>query len=199
MYCGNCGAFNPEGADASFCRSCGAELSRSEVSSSNVQVGGDLPPGYSPYGAGTVLAPGGLQAAVFPYGGFWIRVVAYFIDGLILVVAGVFLAVFFPGISGGAGLEGGMTLHNLIALAYPVVCPPLLGATPGKLALGYHIVGEDGRHIGYGRSIVRAVGQIVSGLALLLGYFWIGIDSRKQGWHDKIAGTFVVRREFVRS
>ena len=85
----------------------------------------------------------------------------------------------------------------LLSLAYYVALPPLLGATPGKLALGYMIVGPDGRKIGFGRSLGRYLGYIISAIPLYLGFIWVGIDAYKQGWHDKIAGTYVVRKEFV--
>ncbi|MHB1413835.1 MAG: RDD family protein, partial [Chloroflexota bacterium] len=72
------------------------------------------------------------------------------------------------------------------------------GGTPGKLLLGFHIVGADGRHIGFGRSFARFICQILSAVVLCLGYIWVGVDAHKQGWHDKIAGTFVIRKEFVK-
>lgn len=203
MYCGRCGAANPEGADVRYCRSCGAELADGTLSG---QAGGfgAVPPIFAPGGVAPGGAPGGaIQAAVFPYGGFWIRLVAYAIDLLVLIAAGVLLfGVAALPYGDGRGEDGAMGLaalvYYLLALAYVVVLPPTLGATLGKLALGYHIVAADGRHIGYGRSIARVLGTMVSGLFLGLGYIWIGVDARKQGWHDKIAGTYVVRREFVR-
>ena len=47
---------------------------------------------------------------------------------------------------------------------------------------------------GLGRSILRFVGYWICWITLFIGFFWVGFDSRKQGWHDKIAGTVVVRR-----
>jgi RDD family. len=47
--------------------------------------------------------------------------------------------------------------------------------------------------IGYGKGFLRWVGMIISGLVLLLGYIWILIDKKNQGWHDKIAGTYVIK------
>ena len=193
MYCSRCGAANPEGADVRYCRACGAELADATLSGRAGGFGA-VPPTF---------APGGIQAAVFPYGGFWIRLVAYSIDLVVLIAAGALLfgVAALPS-GGGRGDDGAgglaALIYYILALAYVVVLPPTLGATLGKLALGYHIVAADGRHIGYGRSIARMLGTMVSSLFLGLGYIWIGVDARKQGWHDKIAGTYVVRREFVR-
>lgn len=67
------------------------------------------------------------------------------------------------------------------------------GQTPGKIALRVRVVGVDGRPIGVGRAIVRYIGYLVSTLVFLGGYLMIGLTRRKQGLHDKIARTYVVR------
>jgi uncharacterized RDD family membrane protein YckC len=67
-------------------------------------------------------------------------------------------------------------------------------ATPGKMILGLKIV--DARTGGIpstGQLIGRYLGYYVSTIPLLLGLIWVGIDVRKQGWHDKLAGTVVIR------
>jgi uncharacterized RDD family membrane protein YckC len=68
------------------------------------------------------------------------------------------------------------------------------GATVGKKVFGMKVVKEDGSPIGFWRSLLRhTIGYWVSGLVFGLGFIWIGFDPHKQGWHDKIAGTYVVR------
>ena len=67
------------------------------------------------------------------------------------------------------------------------------GQTPGKIALMVRVVGVDGRPIGVGRAIVRHIGYLASTLVFLGGYLMIGLTRRKQGLHDKIARTCVVR------
>ena len=67
------------------------------------------------------------------------------------------------------------------------------GQTLGKIALRVRVVGVDGRPIGVGRAIVRYIGYLVSTLVFLGGYLMIGLTRRKQGLHDKIARTYVVR------
>jgi len=74
---------------------------------------------------------------------------------------------------------------------YSAVFWVLVGRTPGKAALGLRVVRMDDRALGWGTSIVRAVGYAVSSI-LMLGFMWIAVDRRHQGFHDKMARTFVV-------
>ena len=67
-------------------------------------------------------------------------------------------------------------------------------ATPGKMAISAKIV--DATTLGKpstGQLLIRYLGYYVSLIGLCLGFIWVGIDARKQGWHDKMAGTVVVR------
>jgi uncharacterized RDD family membrane protein YckC len=67
-------------------------------------------------------------------------------------------------------------------------------ATPGKMAIGAKIV--DAKTLGKpstGQLIGRYFAYYLSSIVLLLGFIWVGFDARKQGWHDKLAGTLVVR------
>ena len=70
------------------------------------------------------------------------------------------------------------------------------GTTPGKMALGEQVVEKlNGGYPGFWRMVLREViGKTVSGLFLGLGFFWAIWDKDNQAWHDKIAGTVVVRR-----
>jgi len=52
---------------------------------------------------------------------------------------------------------------------------------------------RDGSRISFGKAVLRFLGYLVNGVVFNLGYMWAGWDPEKQGWHDKIAGTFVVR------
>ena len=85
----------------------------------------------------------------------------------------------------------GMVLSFLLAGLYFVAFWTLIGRTPGMLLLGMKIVTGDGRRSGFVGSLIRYIGDFVSATCLCLGSTWIGIDARKQGWHDKLAGTFV--------
>jgi uncharacterized RDD family membrane protein YckC len=66
-------------------------------------------------------------------------------------------------------------------------------ATPGKMAISAKIVdAKTGGKPSTGQLVARYFAYLVSMLPLMLGFIWIGIDRRKQGFHDKIAGTVVV-------
>lgn len=67
------------------------------------------------------------------------------------------------------------------------------GWTPGARLLRMRIVTEEGLPPGWGPAFRRVMGSILSELALMVGYLWVLWDGRKQTWHDKIAGTYVVR------
>ncbi len=69
------------------------------------------------------------------------------------------------------------------------------GKTPGKMALGIKVIGTDGSRMTWGKSILRFVGYIVSAIALYIGFIWLSFDKKRQGWHDKIAGTYVVEKD----
>ena len=117
--------------------------------------------------------------------GFGIRLVAYLIDLVILIIIDVILRVALD--TAGAALAVAAGALYTIGFWYA------LGATPGKMALGLQVVREDGSPLGPGTSVLRYVGYIVSGLALGLGFLWIIWDPKKQAWPDKIAGTLVVK------
>jgi uncharacterized RDD family membrane protein YckC len=61
------------------------------------------------------------------------------------------------------------------------------------MMLGLQFVNRDGSPLGLVASLLRFVGYLVSTLVLMLGFLWIIWDKDKQGWHDKIAGTLVVK------
>ena len=90
-------------------------------------------------------------------------------------------------------------LHNffnveLIALAaYGAVLWKLKGTTIGGIICGLQVVRLDGREIDWTTAIVRALSCFLSLAVAGLGFIWIAIDEEKQAWHDKIAGTVVVR------
>ncbi len=83
----------------------------------------------------------------------------------------------------------------LIALAYFVIFWATTGQTPGKMALGIKVIETDGSPVTWGKAILRYIGYIISGVVLLLGFVWIAFDSKRQGWHDKIANTYVVHKD----
>ncbi len=65
-------------------------------------------------------------------------------------------------------------------------------ATAGQRLLGLSVVRPDGEPVGWARALVRTLALGISMLYLFLGVLWIGFDRLRQGWHDKVAGTYVV-------
>jgi uncharacterized RDD family membrane protein YckC len=134
------------------------------------------------------------------YVGFWARVGAAIIDTILAMVIVAPLLTYFYGaeywirtaslIAGPADL-----LLNWILPAIAVILFWIYRqATPGKMAIGAKIVDE--KTLGKpstGQLVIRYLGYYVSIIPLMLGILWVGFDARKQGWHDKLAGTLVVR------
>jgi uncharacterized RDD family membrane protein YckC len=147
------------------------------------------------------------------FGGFWRRAVAYGIDKTILQITyGILFAAAWmvqggdapawPGIDMDMDINGvlpdmGMVLiYYLIALTLDMIYftwfHGAAGRTPGKMLLGLRVVQATGEPMTFGLAFLRWTGYLISKAVFYLGFIWIAVDRRKQGWHDKIAGTFVV-------
>ena len=79
----------------------------------------------------------------------------------------------------------------VLSFVYFIVSWARSGQTVGKALTGIKVVRTDGNALGYGKAFLRYVGYLISALVLSIGFLWIGFDSRRQGWHDKVAGTLV--------
>lgn len=132
-----------------------------------------------PAAPGVVTAPA-VSAAAYPRAGFWIRMFALFID--VLLVSLIVHLV----------LDSGNPQLVLLA-AYGAIMWKLKGATLGGMICHLHVVRLDGRPLDWSTSIVRALACFLSMIVAGLGFIWIAIDGERQAWHDKIAGTVVVR------
>jgi len=144
------------------------------------------------------------------YAGFWWRLGAMVIDGIILwfvyyVLDGLWnLAAGLPwgGITAEMVQEGTTTvplwwlrfaLFFLLVLFFYAGFWAWKGATPGKMLFRLKITNFDGSQISRGTALLRFCGYIISGFIIFIGFFWIAFDGRRQGVHDKIAETFVTR------
>lgn len=133
------------------------------------------------------------------YVGFWPRVGATLIDTILLGIITWPLLTAFYGDSYWSSEEfvkGPMDF--LLSWIFPAVAVIAFWATkqatPGKLAISAKVVdAETGNSPSLGQFIGRYFGYFLSVLPIFLGIFWVAFDSRKQGWHDKLAGTVVVR------
>ena len=133
------------------------------------------------------------------YVGFWARVGASLIDTLLL------LLICMPLVTWAYGWQywtSNTFIHGpadfLINWVFPAIAVVLFWvyrqATPGKIAIAARIVdAQTGEHPSTGQLIGRYLGYYVSIIPLFLGIIWVAFDPRKQGWHDKLAGTVVVR------
>ncbi len=127
------------------------------------------------------------------------RFVSYIFDSIIISVidfAFIVVLVFVSGLAFWHAIvkfEGVLNLSNLLINMCYFTYFFGNGQTPGMKAMDIKLCGTDGTYpIGYGRGFLRWIGMIISGLVFSLGFLWILIDTNKQGWHDKIAGTYVV-------
>lgn len=125
------------------------------------------------------------------YAGFWRRVAAYLIDGIILsiVIVPLLLAV---------GVEQRNTLSPLTSaigwLYFALMESSTRQATLGKMALGMVVTDLDGNRIGFGRATGRYFAKILSALILAIGFLMVAFTEKKQGLHDIIASTLVLKK-----
>jgi uncharacterized RDD family membrane protein YckC len=161
-------------------------------------VPAEFPPGY---------AMGGFRG----YAGFWIRVLAALIDGALLA------AVFFPmwfiftvflGALGGFRPRGSgphmaavfvlMPAFSLTSLCVAWLYEALMTssakqATLGKMALGLKVIDKQGGRLTFLHATGRHFARILNSFTLQIGYLMIGFTQRKQGLHDLVAGTYVIK------
>ena len=141
------------------------------------------------------------------YAGFWVRFCAVVIDTVVIGLAGVILAIItviaIVLVSPDTFLDTllnpvfdilAQLVGNIGGAAYFVFMhSSSKQATLGKMALGLKVTDLDGERIGVGKSFLRLIGTVVSAVLLMIGYLMVAFTERKQGLHDKIAGTLVVR------
>ena len=127
------------------------------------------------------------------YAGFWRRVAAYIIDGLILSIVLVPLALVFSDPDQQATAYS--PLSTLISwLYFAFMESSQRQATVGKMALGVIVTDLEGNKIGFGRATGRYFAKILSALILGIGFIMVAFTAKKQGLHDMIASTLVVKK-----
>ena len=95
--------------------------------------------------------------------------------------------------AGGAIFSNESVAPNLVFLLGYFILPTIIwGRTPGKWVAGIVVVDSDGRTPGPAAIPREMIGKLVSFLAAGIGIIWLIFDPKRQGWHDKIAGTYVV-------
>lgn len=144
-----------------------------------------------------------MQVQELEYAGFWVPTGATIIDTILI------LLITFPllvSIYGWAYIDLNKTGFFagpddfLISFVLPLIAVIIFWlqkqGTPGKLALGLTVVDAiTGKTLSIGQSVGRYLEYFVSLIPFGLGLFWVAFDKKKQGWHDKLAGTVVVRNK----
>jgi uncharacterized RDD family membrane protein YckC len=132
------------------------------------------------------------------YGGFWIRVVAYIIDAILL-----------SAVSGAIGFATGLNMFatdydhynpasNLVSVVIAWLYFALMesserGATVGKMAVGLRVVTDQGQRLSFMNATGRYFAKFISAIILGIGFLMVGWTDRKRGLHDMIAGTLVIK------
>jgi uncharacterized RDD family membrane protein YckC len=163
-FCPVCGATLTTGAQ--FCGNCGTRLSP----------------------AGTIAPGPAASAAGVEYAGFWIRLVAFIVDAVILTVIDILITLIIEG--AGARFLIGLLIGIVYDVGFWVAND---GATPGKMVMGVKVQMANGEPIDVGPALLRYLGYYVSAILLGIGFFMIAFTPHKRGLHDYIAGTVVIK------
>lgn len=135
---------------------------------------------------------------VLKYTGFWPRVGASIIDSILILIITLPILISIYGVE---YLDGDKIIAGfadfLISWVFPLLAVLTFWvyrqATPGKMAISAKIVdAKTGNKPTLQQFIVRYIGYILATLPLGLGILWVAWDPKKQGWHDKLAGTVVI-------
>lgn len=170
--------------------------------------GGTMPPAAPESGVTPVSA----QALAFTpaadvlYAGFWIRVCAKMLDGLVIgIPIGILLVISMVAMGGFTQKRGDMGMMipvvqiviQLVAMVlsvlYNTIAVGTWGTTLGKKACGLKVIRADGSKLTYGRACGRAFAEILSGAVCYIGYIIAGFDDQKRSLHDHMCDTRVVR------
>jgi predicted Zn finger-like uncharacterized protein len=199
LSCPACGLEQPK---TESCRGCGVVFSKLQAIQKENGYGKEADPMNGTLADLRRMAERSLPEDQ-PKAGFWIRVVAYLIDGLLLWSVQFVLGLLISLIINMLGLpaEGNSSIDAVLwlfeatlSLGYAVFFIGYCGQTPGKMALRIKVIRTDGGPVSYGRAVLREVlGKFVSGILLGIGYLMVAFDSQKQGLHDKMADTYVIK------
>jgi len=173
----------PTGAAMGAAASGGSVMSDAALPPSAADPAAATPP---PVARGSIPSPAPPPFAAFPAQlstlprvGFWARIAATFIDVIALGIV--------------VGILGIGDYFLLIATAYFIVMWGLKGTTLGGVVLGIKLVRVDDRPVDWSVALVRALGAFLSLCVVGLGFVWVSWDAQRQSWHDKIAGTTLVK------
>jgi uncharacterized RDD family membrane protein YckC len=136
---------------------------------------------------GVSAAPAVISAATLPRVGFWIRLGASLLDCILLgIAAGMSSSVFHGWFTPGGSLPFWFAIYCMVMWATK-------GTTIGGIICGLKVVRVDDRPLEWSVAIVRALSAFLSLAVAGIGFIWVAFDDDKQSWHDKIAGTTIVK------
>ena len=134
------------------------------------------------------------------YAGFWVRTGAALIDGVLIalvtipILLGIYGESYFDPDSPFIQGSWDFVISYLAPAAATILFWNYYAATPGKMLIKARIVdARTGNKATNGQYVLRYLGYFAAMLPLMLGILWVAFDSKKQGWHDKIAGTVVIK------
>ena len=207
--CPACGVVNR--ADSLYCHACGSALAVAAPTPAPVSIScprcgsANVPGATFCYSCGLPLEefgglPGSTVVAVGVPAGFWIRLLAWFIDTIVLAGVHLILLTIMPGTS----IEQYYADESLwttadsvmiiLSAAYYTVGVSVFSTTLGKRVLGLYVLRRDGTRVNGLRAFARHVASGISALLLFIGYLMIGFSQDKRGLHDHICDTAVFKR-----
>ncbi len=200
MYCEQCGKRFSE--TAKFCPYCGNAVGIADSIQSQQSVKQEM---STPTSLGTKQGstPASHEAKQEQkYVGFWARFAASFLDWILInilcIPAWIFLIyrAQYPSGLDDSDVEGTILLYSALYILAQIILLVLWfvkRASVGKMAISAKIVdAKTGGAPTKKQLIGRYFAYLLSSLPLCLGFLWVGFDSKKQGWHDKLAGTAVI-------
>ena len=131
----------------------------------------------------------------YNYAGFWWRALAYFIDGIVVLAITIPIILLLAAVLGSESIVP--NLVSIVAgwLYFSFMESSGKQGTLGKMALGIIVTDVNGGRISFGRATGRYFGKIISMIILYIGFFMAGFTARKQGLHDMMAGTLVLKKK----
>lgn len=167
MFCKKCG--NNLQASTRFCQKCGEKTDEQSIQAVATPVAG-------------------VPTPILHYGGFWMRFAAFFIDAMVSMLVGSFLGGLL-----GLTFDESLGLTMIIFPVYIVAALWMYSTTLGKKAFEMRVIlKEDGKGLSFWKALIRTLSYYISSILFYAGFWTIGLDDKKQGWHDKIAKTLVI-------
>jgi uncharacterized RDD family membrane protein YckC len=213
VFCARCGARQKPISDASGQGEPVSPTPAPALSAAPIEPASGYAPAVTPGESSGYPAPPAYDYTPAPvfhgYGGFWIRVLAAIIDSAAIGVVVYPLMFMVMAVAGLAGANSRVPEQGLGLAVMMLIFPLAVGAgwlysaglesskyqgTLGKMALGLKVTDLYGNRISFGRATGRHFAKIISGMILYVGFIMVGFTERKQGLHDMLVSTVVLKK-----